>query len=128
MVFRSTELSVYTIELYCDLEVMIDQKNATISVRPLDGKKPIKPKSGMHSSRGIANFFSTSQFVPDGKLTRVYYHLNLDGELPKPIAFSLVPDKITNHIAENIAKRRIAEIADRFIFSSIADFERKKIR
>ena len=128
MMFHSTELSIYTIELYCDLEVKIDKINAIISVRPLNGKKPIKPKSGIHSSRGLANFSSTSQFVPDGPLTRVYYHLNLDGELPKPLAFSLVPDKITNHIAENIAKRRISEIADGFIIASLADFERSKFR
>jgi len=82
----------------------------------------------MHSSHGMANFSSTSQFVPDGKLTRVYYYLNLDGELPKPLAFSLVPDKITNHIAENIAKRRISEIADGFIIASLVDFDRKKFR
>ena len=128
MMFRSTELSIYAIQLYCDLEVIIDKNNATISVRPLFGKKPIKPKSGMHSSRGMANFSSTSKFVKDGEFTRVYYHLNLDGELPKPLAFSLVPDKITNHIAENIAKRRIAEIADGFIIASLADFERKRTR
>jgi hypothetical protein len=128
MMFRSTELSIYTIQLYCDLEVMIDKNIATISVRPLNGKKPIKAKSGIHSSRGMANFSSTSRFVPDGKFTRVYYHLNLDGELPKPLAFSLVPDKITNHVAENIAKHRIAEVADCFIFASLANFERKKIR
>jgi hypothetical protein len=128
MMFRSTELSIYTIQLFCDLEVLIDKDNATISVRPFNGEKPLKPKSGMHSSIGMANFSSTSQFVPNGKLTRVYYHLNLDGELPKPLAFSLVPDKITNHIAENIAKRHIAEIADGFIIASLADFERKKFR
>ena len=128
MMFRSSELSIYTIQLYCDLEIMIDKNNATISVRPLNGKKPIKPKSGLHSSRGMGKFSSTSQFVPDGKFTRVYYHLNLEGELPKPLAFSLVPDKITNHIAENIAKRRIADIADGFITASLADFERKKFR
>jgi hypothetical protein len=126
MMFRSTELSIYTIQLYCDLEVKIDKNNATISVRPINGKKPIKPKSGMHSSLGMANFSSTSQFVPDGKFTRVYYHLNLEGNLPKPLAFSLVPDKITNHIAKNIAKQRISEIADGFIIASLADFESKK--
>jgi len=128
MMFHSTELSIYTIQLYSDLEVLIDKNNATISIMPFNGKKPIKPKSGMHSSRGMANFSSTSQFIPDGKFTRVYYHLNLDGELPKPLAFSLVPEKITNHIAENIAKRRIADIADGFIIASLADFEKKKYR
>ena len=128
MMFHSTELSIYTIQFYCDLEVKIDKNNATISVRPLSGKKPIKPKSGMHSSRGMANYSSTSQFIPDGKFTRVYYQLSLEGKLPKPLAFSLVPDKITNHIAENIAKRRISEIADGFILASLADFAGKKNR
>jgi hypothetical protein len=128
VMFQSTELNIYNIQLYCDLEVTIEKSNSTISVRPFDGKLPIKPKSGMHSSRGMAKFSSASVFVPDGKLTRVYYHLNLEGELPKPLAFSLVPDKITNHIADSIANRRIAEIADGFIVASLADFERKKFR
>jgi len=88
----------------------------------LDGKKPIKPKAGMHSSRGIADFVSTSEFKPEGEHTRIYYHLNLQGELPKPRAFSLVPDSITDHIAESIAKRRIFEIADGFITGSLYDF------
>lgn len=128
MMFRSTELSIYTIQLYCDLEVRIDKNNAIISVSPINGKKAIKPKSGMHSSSGMANFSSTSRFVPDGKFTRVYYQLSLEGKLPKPLAFSLVPDKITNHIAKNITKQRISEIADGFIIASLADFEGKKYR
>jgi hypothetical protein len=126
VLFRSTELSIYKIQLYCDLEVTIDINDAIITVGILNGKKTIKPKAGMHSSCGMAQFVSTSQFVADGEYTRIYYHLDLKGELPKPRAFSLVPDSITNHIADNIANRRIYEIADGFIIGSLADFERKK--
>jgi hypothetical protein len=126
VLFSSTELSIYKIQLYCDLEVILDIEKSLITVGMLHGKKPISPKAGMHSSRGMAEFSSTSQFTPDGEKTRIYYHLNLNGRLPKPRAFSLIPDNITNHIAENIAKRRIFEIADGFIMGSLADFERKK--
>ena len=126
VLFSSTELSIYKIHLYCDLEVTLDSKNAVITVGMLNGKKPIKPKAGMHSSCGMAEFISTSQFTPDGDNTRIYYHLNLKGELPTPLAFSLVPDSITNHIADNIAKRRIYEIADGFISGSLADFEKTR--
>ena len=126
VLFSSTELSIYKIQLYCDLEVTIDTENAIITVGILNEKKPIKPKAGIHSSRGMAKFISISQFVPDGEYTRIYYHLDLKGELPTPRAFRLVPDNITNHIADNIANQRICEIADGFIIGSLADFERKK--
>lgn len=125
VLYSSTELSIYRIQLYCDLEVTFNEENDIIEVGMLKGKKPIKPKAGMHSSRGIANFKSTSQFISEGDRTRIYYHLNLHGELPTPRAFSLVPDSITDHIAESIAKRRIFEIADGFISGSLYDFGRK---
>lgn len=125
VLYSSTELSIYRIQLYCDLKVTFDKGNATITVGMLEGKKPIKPKAGMHSSRGIANFVSTSEFKAEGEYTRIYYHLNLQGELPTPRAFSLVPHSITDHIAESIAKRRIFEIADGFITGSLHDFGKK---
>lgn len=124
VLYSSTELSIYQIQLYCDLEVKSDQENALIEVGTLYGKRPINPKAGMHSSRGAAKFVSTSQFKPEGDQTRIYYHLTLSGELPTPKAFSLVPGAITNHIAESIANRRIFEIADGFIAGSLADFRK----
>jgi len=128
VLFSSTELSIYKIELYCDLEVTIDKESDIITVGLLYGKKPVKAKAGMHSSRGMAKFISTSEFKPQGENTRIYYHLNLIGELPKPRAFSLVPDNITNHIAESITKRRIFEIADGFIVGSLTDYEKKRLK
>jgi hypothetical protein len=125
VLYSSTELSIYRIQLYCDLEVSFDQENALIKVGTLQGKKPIKPKAGMHSSRGAAEFLSVSEFKPEGDETRIYYHLTLSGGLPTPKAFSIVPGAITNHIAESIAKRRIFEIADGFIAGSLTDFRRK---
>ena len=126
VLYSSTELSIYRIQLYCDLDVSFDRENTLIKVQTLHGKKMITPKAGMHSSRGIAEFVSTSEFKPEEDRTRVYYHLTLSGSLPKPKAFSLVPNSITDNIAENIAKRRIFEIADGFIVGSLAEFRTKK--
>jgi hypothetical protein len=125
VLYSSTELSIYRIQLYCDLEVRFDRENTRIEVGTLVGKRPIKPKAGMHSSQGMAEFISISEFKPEGDRTRIYYHLALSGGLPTPKAFSLVPGNITNHIAESIAKRRIFEIADGFIAGSLADFQEK---
>jgi hypothetical protein len=126
VLFSSTELSIYNIQLYCDLEVTLDTENAIISVGELNGKKPVKPKAGLHSSRGMAKFVSTSQFVSERDSTRIYYHLNLSGDLPVPRAFRLVPENITNHIASSITKRRIFEIADGFIIGSLKSFDNRK--
>ena len=127
VLYSSRELSIYRIQLYCDLHVTLDEETAIIEVGMLDGEKPIKPKAGMHSSRGMAKFNSVSQFKSEGERTRIYYHLNLEGELPKPRAFNLVPDSITNHIAESIANRRIFEIADGFITGSLDEYNKRFI-
>jgi hypothetical protein len=124
--YASTELNIYKIQLYCDLEVVIDKGQSLINVKTLDANKPTRPKAGLHSSRGNASFASNSRFVPEGENTRIYYSLELNGKLPTPKAFSLVPLSITNHIAETIAKRRIFEIADGFIMASLADFQSQK--
>jgi hypothetical protein len=126
VLFSSTELGIYQIQLYCDLKVELDEKNATIEVGVLDGKKPIKTKAGMHSIRGMAKYRSVSSFKPEGDQVRIYYHLHLAGELSKPLALTLVPDRVTDHIAESIAKRRIFEIADGFITGSLKSFNRRK--
>jgi hypothetical protein len=122
VLYSSTELGIYQIQLYCDLVVNQDTENAAIHVTMLPGKKPAKTKAGIHSIQGMATFSSTSRFQPEGDCTRIYYHLNLEGELPKPMALNLVPDSITDHIAESIAKRRIYEIADGFITGSRKEF------
>ena len=122
VLFNSTEMGIYQILLYCDLQVIQDLENQLILVELLNGKKPIKTKAGMHSIQGMAKYCSSSSFKPEGDCTRIYYHLNLEGELPKPLALGLVPDSITDHIAESIAKRRIFEIADGFITGSLKDF------
>lgn len=126
VLYSSIELGIYQIRLFCDLEVRPDRENATIEVGVLDGKKPIKNKAGMHSIQAMARYKSVSHFKPEGDCVRIYYHLDLAGELPKPLAFSLVPDSITDYIAEGIAKRRIFEIADGFITGSLVDFRKKQ--
>jgi hypothetical protein len=128
VLYNSIELGIYKIKLYCDLEVRLDSENATIEVGVLDGKMPVKTKAGMHSIRAMAEYNSISYFKMEGDHVRIYYHLNLKGQIPKPLAFSLVPDSIAGHIAEGIAKRRIFEIADGFITSSLIDFKRRRKR
>ena len=122
VLYSSTELGVYQIQLYSDIEVRLDAEQHIIEVGPLDGKRPVRPKAGLHSLRGMAHYTSVSQFKIEGDCTRVYYHLNLDGELPTPKALSLVPRHITDHIAESIATHRIFEIADGFIAGALRDF------
>ena len=122
VLYRSTELGIYQIQLYSDIEVHLDAETQTIDVRPLTGKSPVRPRAGLHSLRGMALYRSTSRFKPEGDCTRVYYHLHLDGHLPTPKALGLVPGHITDHIAKSIANRRIYEIADGFIAGALKDF------
>ena len=120
--YNSTELNIYQVELYCSIKVISDAANAALQVVTVADKQQTLPKVGMHSLRGTANYSSLSTFKSEGDCTRIYYHLNLQGELPKPLALKLVPDSILDHIAESIANRRIFEIADGFIVGSLRDF------
>jgi hypothetical protein len=60
--------------------------------------------------------------VSEGEQTRIEYELDLQAELPTPLALRVVPGGVLNRISYNITNWRIDEIAGGFIENSIAHF------
>ncbi len=118
LLYHTTELGLYTVRLYCDVQVTINPERTRLTVAPLPGHAPVAPRATLRSLVAQGCFASESRFMPAGRRTRVDYALQLSADLPKAVSLSLVPDAVVEHIAAEIAARRIAEIADGFIRNS----------
>jgi hypothetical protein len=128
LVYRSMELGLYRVRIYCDLEARFDEKKHILHVAPLTGHPPVKSRVTINSLTAQGMYTSESAFRAAGDHTRVDYHLVLKARLPRPLGLKLIPDGILERIAHNITMWRIHEIADGFIERSIREFERGKRR
>jgi hypothetical protein len=128
MLYHTTELGVYRVRIYCDLEARFDEKKHILYVAPLNGRPPVKSRVTINSLTAQGMYMSESAFRAAGGHTRVDYHLVLKARLPKPLGLKLIPDGILERIAHNITMWRIHEIADGFVERSINEFERGKRR
>lgn len=121
--YHTTELGVYRVKIYCDLQVHYDALTHTLEVTALPGQPPIKQSVTVQSLIAQGFFTSRSIFRADGggetPRTHIDYALQLDARLPKPFGLSLMPDVVMTQIANSIAEWRIHEIAEGFITRSI---------
>ncbi len=122
MVYHTTELGLYSVRLYCDLQAQIDRKRHVLHMIPLPGIPPAKLWAAMNTLVAQGYYASESVFCDEGDHTRIDYTLKLGATLPKPFGLNLVPDAILDHIATNITDWRIHEIAEGFIARTIDDF------
>jgi hypothetical protein len=120
MLYHTTELGVYRVNIYCDIAVETEQQPLCIKIKPshLSGV-PVKGEVGLYSLIGQGYYSSTSTFTPEGDQTRIEYQFSLNAELPIPLGLRLVPNNILDGIASNLTKWRIKEIAEGFITRSL---------
>ncbi len=85
MLYHTTELGVYRVRIYCDLEARFDEKKHVLRVAPLDGHPPVKSRVTINSLTSQGTYTSESVFRAGGGRTRVDYHLVLKARLPKPL-------------------------------------------
>lgn len=124
--YRTLELGVYDVQLFCDLEVRLDPTRAELRVTALPALPPIQPRATLRSLTAPARYQSVSALNAAGAVTQVDYRLELAGHLPKPLGLNLIPDKALEGIAHSIVAHRIHEIADGFIANAIADYAHKQ--
>jgi hypothetical protein len=115
MLYSTTELGVYHIRIFCDLQARLDEKERTLSIIPLNGVPPAKTEKGIKSATTQGVFSSRSVFHPAGNETTVEYSLELQAELPTPGGLRFMPRSVVNHVAHSITQSRISEIAEGFI-------------
>jgi hypothetical protein len=122
MLYSTTELGVYRIRIFCDLQARLDEKERTLSIIPLNGVPPAKTTKGVKSATTQGVFSSKSVFHPAGDETTVEYSLELRADLPTPGELRFMPTSVVNRIVHSITQRRIGEIAEGFIERSIDAF------
>ncbi|RME51163.1 MAG: hypothetical protein D6796_01550 [Caldilineae bacterium] len=120
--YSATELGVYQVDIFCDLQATLDTDEYALRLGPLNGVSPHPTRRGIHSTAAAGTFASESLFFPDGDQTRIDYRLELRADLPTPLGLRFMPGKIINGIASSITHHRIEEIADGFIKRSIQAF------
>lgn len=122
VMYHTLELGVYRVRIYCDLQVRFDEATQTLHVAPLPNKPPAKSEATVQSLTAQGYFTSRSVFRPRREHSLVDYQLGLEARLPKPLGLMLMPDRVIEQIAGNIAEWRIHEIAGGFIRRSVQEY------
>lgn len=122
VLYHTTELGLYRVRIYCDLEAQLDPLHRLLRVLPIAARPAVKARATLNSLTAQGRYTSTTQFLAEGTHTRVEYRLRLRASLPTPLGLTLVPDSVLNQIARNITQWRIREIADGLVEGSIKDF------
>ena len=121
VMYHTTELGVYRVRIYCDLQVTFHSAQQTLDVAPLVGIEPARSRVTVNSLTAQGTYSSQSIFRTSGDYTQIEYQLELAAELPKPLGLSLIPDPMLEQIAQHITDWRIDEIAQGFIDRTTAD-------
>lgn len=120
ILFNTTELGIYRINIYCDLTADLLPHQRTLHIRPLnDGVVPVEAKTGIYSITSQGYYLSTSIFHPADEGTRIDYKLDLKSELPVPLGARLMPIGIIENLANSITRSRMQEIIEGFISRSL---------
>ncbi|MFM8320000.1 MAG: DUF1997 domain-containing protein [Chloroflexota bacterium] len=123
MLYSTTELGVYRIQMVCDIAVELDHPGAALRIRPAQGLPPVRNEIGLNHLITQGYYASQSLFEAHGGETQIDYRLTLDAELPVPLAARMMPQRMLDGIAGGIANWRIHEIAAGFIQRSVADYQ-----
>jgi hypothetical protein len=121
LLYSTTELGTYHIRIFADVQTTLD-KGWVVRVHPLEDREPITAKSGFNTSTAQGFFSSHSTFQDKGDRTRIEYSLQLQAELPTPLALRFMPGAMVGRIARSITRMRIREITEGFIERSMSAF------
>ncbi|MCA9948167.1 MAG: hypothetical protein KDE48_00845 [Anaerolineales bacterium] len=122
MHYRSVEMGAYTINLFADVQSVIDSENGIIHILPLKGKTPVPSEATLNTSSCYGDFASKAIFMDAGDESFIEYHLKLGAQLPRPRGLRMMPGRVVNRIAKSISEGRVREIADGFMVNALAAF------
>lgn len=120
--YQTIELGVYQVNIFCDILSDIQHDRYQLTLFPCNNEKPIHHHAGMHSLTSMGSYRSVSLFEPLKEQTVIHYQLELIASLPAPRGLALVPSPVRNRFAAGITRLRIDEIADKFMYRSIAAY------
>jgi len=122
LLFSTTELGIYHIRIFCDLQAHVNENDRTLYVKPLIVDPPVEATAGVNSVTAQGIYASKSVFHPAQGETLIEYDLRLRADLLTPLGLRFMPSYVVNRITQNITQWRMHEIADGFIERSIDAF------
>lgn len=121
LVYRSTELGVYHVRIFADVQTRLED-GRVLHIAPLNGSTPPLSASAAFTTSAQGYFASRSAFYDQGECTRIEYSLKLWGDLPTPRELRFMPGFMVDRIAARITGMRMDEIVSGFIERSIDAF------
>jgi hypothetical protein len=123
MLYHTTELGIYRIQLFCDIDIQMDRDAWILGIQPSKSFAPVEQEVGLYSISGQGIYSSQSIFKPVGNRTEIEYRLKLQAYLPVPYGVRFVPTPVLNSAAHRITEWRIHEIVQGFIDRSIRYYQ-----
>ena len=121
LLYRSTELGIYHIRIFADVETsLVDGR--ILRIGALDNVPQVRTVADLHSVTVQGQYASESVFHAEGSQTRIEYQMQLRANLPTPPGLRLMPHIVVDRIARSITKIRIREIVEGFIERSTDAF------
>lgn len=122
MYYNTVELGTYHIHVFCDVRMDLVSGHHIIRIVPVENLPAIETKVTVNSTTIRGYYSSEAYFYDEGDETRVEYTLRLEAKPPRPMGMRFMPQSMVDKVAKNITTRRIREIAENFISSSIGAF------
>lgn len=122
MHYQSVEMGAYTINLFADVQSVVDFEKGSIHIQQLTGKTPVPSEATLNTTTCYGGFASTAIFFEHADGSFIEYHLELGANLPRPRGLRMMPGRVVNRIAKSISEGRVREIADGFMANALEAF------
>ncbi len=114
MLYSTNELGLYRVQIFCDAQLVCDDRKQFLRLLPLDSISPVKSKAGFYSLTGHGCFTSETELESSGRRTWVHYNLHIESGVPVPKAYHLLPKSALEDLLHKIVQRRLEEIVTEF--------------
>jgi hypothetical protein len=122
LLYASSEFGGYRMHIYCDIRAIIEGGQHMMRILPEESLPPVEAKAGVNSSSARGYFSSRALFFEIEEGTQIEYEFQLESDLPRPVGMRLMPSRVVNGIARQVAKTRMREIAEGFVQRSAECF------
>lgn len=120
--YQTVELGAYTINIFCDLEGIIDFDKQEIVIGPLAGCKEIESEATLNATTGYGYYASSARLFAEDDGTGIDYHFQFQSKLPRPRGLRMMPKRVVDRIAQSISDGRVEEIAEGFMENALDAF------
>jgi len=113
--YQTVELGAYTINIFCDLDLKVDNEQYVIQIDPLTGCEPVAVDATLNATTGYGYYTSTARLTPEKGGTAIDYLFKFQSKLQRPRGLRMMPKRIVDRIAQSISLGRVEEIAEGFM-------------